>query len=65
MIQRDTLIKLINENKSVYVVNNELYATRSVALEALRKGDIIADMISAPRGSIQEVSAYLFSALVN
>ena len=65
MIQRDTLIKLINENKLVYVVNLELYATRSGALEALRQGDAIAELISEPRGGILELPAHRFVSLIN
>ena len=65
MIQRDTLIKMINDNATVYVVNNELFSTRAAALKALRSADQVADILGTPRATIEDHKAYKFTSLVN
>ena len=65
MIQRDTLIKMINDNATVYVVNNELFSTRAAALKALRSADLIADILGTPRATITAHRAYEFTSIVN
>jgi hypothetical protein len=65
MIQRDTLIKMINDNATVYVVNNELFSTRAAALKALRSADQVADILGAPRATIEAHKAYKFTSIVN
>jgi hypothetical protein len=65
MIQRDTLIKMINDNATVYVVNNELFSTRAAALKALRSADQVADILDTPRATIEAHGAYKFTSIVN
>ena len=61
MINKQTLIELINNEDYVYVVGLEVFATKQ---QAKRKASVLnyyADTLGKPRVTVDKVKAHIFS----
>jgi hypothetical protein len=61
MINKQTLIELINNEGFVYVVGLEVFATKQ---QAKRKASVLnyyADTLDKPRVTVDKVKAHIFS----
>lgn len=64
MINKQTLIDLINNEGFVYVVGLEVFATKQ---QAKRKASVLnyyADTMNKPRVTVDKVKAYVFTSML-
>lgn len=61
MINKETLIKLINEEAYVYLVGLEVFATKAQAKRCASVLNYYADSLGKPRVSVEKIKAHTLS----
>lgn len=64
MINKDTLIDIINNEGFVFVVGLEVFATKAQATRCASVLNYYADVLGKPRVSVEKINAYVLSSTI-